>query len=121
MQVRWTTAAAADLENIADYLFEKTPENAPRLIREICGVVSSLRAYPNRGRAGKKSGTRELVLPALPYIVVYKAGSEVLHIARILHGARTGHDELTACGVDINRYDDPRGTRLRAASFSERA
>ncbi len=32
MQVRWTTAAANDLENIADYLFEKTPENAARLI-----------------------------------------------------------------------------------------
>jgi plasmid stabilization system protein ParE len=26
MQVRWTTAAASDLENIADYLFEKTPK-----------------------------------------------------------------------------------------------
>ena len=42
MQVRWTTAAANDLENIADYLFEKTPENAPRLIREICGAVLAL-------------------------------------------------------------------------------
>jgi plasmid stabilization system protein ParE len=32
MQVRWTTAAAAsDLENIADYLFEKTAEHAARL------------------------------------------------------------------------------------------
>ena len=88
MQVRWTTAAASDLENIADYLFEKTPENAPRLIREICGAASGLRIYPNRGRPGKKSGTRELVLPALPYIVVYKVGSDVLHIARILHGAQ---------------------------------
>jgi hypothetical protein len=28
MQVRWTSAAAEDLENIANYLFEKTPENA---------------------------------------------------------------------------------------------
>jgi len=88
MQVRWTTAAASDLENIANYLFEKTPENAARLIREICDAVFALRIYPNRGRPGKKSGTRELVLPALPYIVVYKAGSDVLHIARILHGAQ---------------------------------
>ena len=88
MQVRWTTAAASDLENIADYLFEKTPENAARLIREICDAVLALRIYPNRGRAGKKSGTRELVLPALSYIVVYKVESDVLHIARILHGAR---------------------------------
>ena len=88
MQVRWTTAAASDLENIADYLFEKTPENAARLIREICDAVSALRIYPNRGRPGKKSGTRELVLPALPYIVVYKVAGDVLHIARILHGAQ---------------------------------
>jgi addiction module RelE/StbE family toxin len=88
MQVRWTTAAASDLENIADYLFEKTPENAARLIREICDAVFALRIYPNRGRPGKKSGTRELVLPALPYIVVYKVGSDVLHVARILHGAQ---------------------------------
>jgi addiction module RelE/StbE family toxin len=79
MQVRWTTAAASDLENIADYLFEKTPGNAARLIREIYEAVFALRIYPNRGRPGKKSGTRELVLPALPYIVVYKVGSGVLH------------------------------------------
>src|SRR5260370_14224038 len=88
MQVRWTTAAASDLENIADYLFEKTPENAARLIREICEAVFALRIYPNRGRPGKKSGTRDLVLPALPYIVVYKLTVDVLHIARILHGAQ---------------------------------
>jgi len=88
MQVRWTTAAASDLESIAEYLFKKTPEHAARLIREICDAVFALRIYPNRGRPGKKSGTRELVLPALPYIVVYKVASDVLHIARILHGAQ---------------------------------
>ncbi len=88
MQVRWTTAAASDLESIAEYLFEKTPEHAARLIREICDAVFALRIYPNRGRPGKKSGTRELVLAALPYIVVYKVASDVLHIARILHGAQ---------------------------------
>jgi len=45
MQVRWTTAAASDLESIAGYLFEKTPENAARLIREICDAVFALRIY----------------------------------------------------------------------------
>jgi plasmid stabilization system protein ParE len=45
MQVRWTSVAADDLENIANYLFEKTPENAPRLIREICDALSSLKNF----------------------------------------------------------------------------
>ena len=88
MQVCWTTAAASDLEKIADYLFERTPQNAARLIREICDAAFALRIYPNRGRPGKKSGTRELVLSSLPYVVVYKIAGEVLYIARILHGAQ---------------------------------
>jgi ParE toxin of type II toxin-antitoxin system, parDE len=66
MQLRWTSAAADDLENIANYLFERTPENAARLIREICDAPSALKSFPNRGRAGKKEGTRELVMPSLP-------------------------------------------------------
>jgi plasmid stabilization system protein ParE len=44
MQLRWTSAAADDLENIANYLFERTPENAARLIREICDASSALKS-----------------------------------------------------------------------------
>jgi toxin ParE1/3/4 len=88
MQVLWTKAAASDLENISDYLFKETPEHAPRLIREIYQMAGSLEEFPNRGRYGRKSETRELVLPSLPYIVVYQVAGEVLYIVRILHGAQ---------------------------------
>jgi predicted transcriptional regulator len=53
MQVRWSPAAADDLENIANYLFEKTPENAASLIREIYRTPAGLKDFPNRGRVGK--------------------------------------------------------------------
>jgi plasmid stabilization system protein ParE len=46
MRVRWTSAAADDLENIANYLFEKTPENAARLIREIYAAPITLKDFP---------------------------------------------------------------------------
>jgi len=88
MEVRWTPAAADDLENIANYLFEKTPENAPRLIREIYRAPSSLKNFPNRGREGKKKGTRELVMPSLPYVFVYQVKSNAMFIVRILHGSQ---------------------------------
>ena len=77
-----------DLERIADYLFEKTPENAAQLIRRIYDAPSALKIFPNRGRQGKKQGTRELVIPSLPYIVVYQITAEVIYIVRILHGAQ---------------------------------
>jgi len=88
MRVRWTLAAADDLVDIANYLFEKTPENAARLIREIYGAPSSLKSFPNRGRAGKKPGTRELVMPSLPYVIVYQVRGETVNIVRILHGSQ---------------------------------
>src|SRR5580704_9554565 len=62
MLLRWTTAAADDLESIAQYLFEKSPQNAAQLIRKIYETPSALQNYPNLGRPGKKEGTRELVI-----------------------------------------------------------
>jgi toxin ParE1/3/4 len=88
MQLRWTDAAADDLEHIADYLFEKSPENAEKLIRKIFDAPSLLKTFPNRGRSGKMQGPRELVLPSLPYVVVYQVTGDVLYVVRILHGAQ---------------------------------
>jgi toxin ParE1/3/4 len=88
MQLRWTSTAAEDLENIANYLFEKTPENAPRLIREMYNAPRTLKNFPNLGRIGKKEGTRELVLPSLPYIIVYLVRGDTVHIVRVLHSSQ---------------------------------
>ena len=43
---------------------------------------------PNRGRMGRIPGTRELMVTGLPYIIVYEAGKEAVHILHIVHGAR---------------------------------
>ena len=88
MLLRWTMAAAADLESIGEYLFEKSPQNAAQLIRKIYETPSALRNYPNLGRPGKKEGTRELVIAPLPYIVVYQTTDDAIYILRILHGAQ---------------------------------
>jgi toxin ParE1/3/4 len=88
MRLRWTEEAAADLEHITDYLFENAPRRAAELVREIYNAPSALLTFPYRGRPGKKEGTREFVLPRLPYILVYQITGEVIYIARILHGAQ---------------------------------
>ena len=88
MELRWTEEAANDLEHIADYLFENAPERAAGLILEIYKAPAALLKFPLRGRPGRKEGTRELVLSPLPYIIVYRIAGELIHIARILHGAQ---------------------------------
>ena len=88
MELRWTEEAAADLEHITDYLFQNAPERAAELVRGIYNAPAALLTFPCRGRAGRKEGTRELVLSSLPYIVVYQITGEVIHVVRILHGAQ---------------------------------
>jgi toxin ParE1/3/4 len=88
MEIRWTDAATTDLERIADYLFEQTPEHAARVIRAIYNAPATLRQFPGMGRPGRVGGTRELVLTALPYLVVYVHSGDTIHLARILHAAQ---------------------------------
>jgi addiction module RelE/StbE family toxin len=88
MELRWSQEAADDLERITNYLFENAPGRAEGMVRTIYNSPSGLLKFPYRGRPGRKKGTRELVLPGLPYIVVSRVTEDVVHIARILHGAQ---------------------------------
>ncbi len=88
MALRWTQEAAADLEHIADYLLQHTPEHAARLVRALYDAPATLLTFPTRGRLGKKEGTRELVMSPLPYILVYAVRGDAVYVVRILHGAQ---------------------------------
>lgn len=88
MRLVWTNAAVADLEQISDYLLEKRPELATQIIQSIFRSISGLKLFPDRGRPGRKAGTRELVLTRLPYLAVYELQGEDVRVLRVLHGAR---------------------------------
>jgi addiction module RelE/StbE family toxin len=88
MQLRWTEEAATDLERIADYLLLHAPDRASELIGRVYNAPAALLTFPNRGRPGKRAGTRELVLAPLPYVVVYTVRDDVVCVVRILHGAQ---------------------------------
>ena len=88
MQLCWTQEAATDLEHIADYLFEHAPDRAEKLVRMVYDAPSTLLTFPQRGRPGRREGTRELVLSPMPYLLVYVVRDEMIVIVRILHGAQ---------------------------------
>jgi addiction module RelE/StbE family toxin len=88
MRVRWTTDAADDLERISDNISEDRPEAARRIALHIVRTVDALDTFPNRGRAGRVDGTRELVLAPLPFIAVYEVHEHEVHVLRLLHGAQ---------------------------------
>jgi len=88
MRIRWTPAAAEDLESISDYLRRNFPSFAQSTIQEIYRTIVSLKTMPNRGRIGLEDGTRELVIPKLPYLAVYRVKGEAIEVLHIYHGAQ---------------------------------
>jgi len=92
MRVRWTEPAESDLLGICDHIARNDAQAAARVGRRLLDAVESLRPLPRRGRPGRIAGTRELVVPRLPYIIVYRpvdVGPEPgIVVLRIIHGAR---------------------------------
>jgi addiction module RelE/StbE family toxin len=85
LPVRWSRAAAADLDSIFAYLAEERPDLAEEFVQELLLAADSLEAFPYRGRPGRVPGTRELVALS-PYIVVYEVTRGGVLILRLWHG-----------------------------------
>ncbi len=88
MQIRWSPAAAEDLFRIVEYIRQENPSAAQRIAKTIYESAGSLNSFPYRGRTGRVEGTRELPLPSLPFVVVYRVVRDVVEIANVIHGAQ---------------------------------
>lgn len=86
--IRWTPAAAADLEHINNYLKERHPRYRQSTIRKLYASIQSLKESPHRGRQGREDGTRELLFPPMPYIAVYRMKEQSVEVLRIYHSAQ---------------------------------
>jgi toxin ParE1/3/4 len=87
-RLRWSAAAANDLEQISEYLHQHPPSFAAPTVQRLYDAARSLKELPFVGRPGRKTGTRELVLAPLPYVLVYSVQDEFVHILRFLHTSR---------------------------------
>jgi addiction module RelE/StbE family toxin len=88
IQVRWTAPAAKDLQEITRYIRRDSPSAARAVAKALFDAANALDLFPLRGREARVAGTRELVVPGLPYIVVYQVTGAAIQILHIYHGAR---------------------------------
>ncbi len=85
MQIRWLVAALEDVENLYNFILE---EAATKQVSRIRKRVEQLAHFPEMGRAGRVDGTRELVISATPFIVVYDLRGDTVNILAVVHGSR---------------------------------
>ena len=88
MIVEWSVPAQRDLIAVADDIAADDPDAALSIIDRIAEAVAKLAEHPRIGRPGRVIGTRELVVPGLPYIVPYRLREDRVQLLRVLHAAR---------------------------------
>jgi toxin ParE1/3/4 len=93
-QVEWSILAQADRDAIFDYIEADSPRAAVTIDDRIREQVETLARFPQRGRAGRIEGTRELVISHTPYIVAYRIAGNFVRILRVLHGSQRWPDDI---------------------------
>lgn len=85
MRLRYTSDALDHLANIRDYLNERNPIVAHRILADIKTAARRLSEFPELGRVGDWPDTRVWVVQRSPYLIVYRIGAD--------------RDEITVLGV----------------------
>ena len=88
MSIRWRYSAVSDLAHIRDYITERNPTAADAIVSRVLHSVEILEAFPKYGRPGQVRGTREVVVPGLPYIVVYIDTDTDVDVIAVFHGSQ---------------------------------
>ena len=102
MSLRWTRKAIEDLEAIHDAAAADRPAAAERVVRALLSCGEDLRRHSRQGRPGRLDGTRELVAPRLPYLLVYSVAASMVDmepevaVLRVIHGAMRWPPEDTS-------------------------
>jgi addiction module RelE/StbE family toxin len=88
-EVTWAESASDDLAEVASYIAKDSEFYAAAIIRELIEAARSLDMFAQRGRVVpeyRDHSIRELLVR--DYRLVYEVGESVVHILRIIHGAR---------------------------------
>jgi toxin ParE1/3/4 len=94
MPIRWTELAIFDLEQAREYIMQTSPEKAIAVIDRIENSLETLQDFPQMGRPGRVSGTRELVILKTPFILPYRIQADYIEILAVIHGARQWDDRF---------------------------
>jgi toxin ParE1/3/4 len=92
MTVRWSPTALRDVEPLHSYVADDSLVAAIATVERIPSAIEALTRHPEVGRAGRVTGTRELI--AFPYVVAYRLKGGAIEILAILHGSRRWPDSF---------------------------
>ncbi len=85
LKLKWTRRALRQLLDAQEYIARENPAAAKHVIERIAAAAGRLLHHPRMGRAGRITGTHELIVNRTPYFIVYVLVNDTVQILRVLH------------------------------------
>jgi addiction module RelE/StbE family toxin len=83
--IRWLPKAQKNLESELQRVAQENDAAAKRIAAIVKSRTETLEQFPESGRPGRVSGTRELVIAEFPYLLPYRVRGGVVEILRFFH------------------------------------
>ncbi|KAF3978513.1 MAG: type II toxin-antitoxin system RelE/ParE family toxin [Methylococcales symbiont of Hymedesmia sp. n. MRB-2018] len=88
LNIRWLNKALINLDDEAQHIATDSLPAAKKMVQKIRITVELLGNNPSLGRPGRITGTRELIIDNLPYIIPYRVHNRNIEILRVFHTSR---------------------------------
>jgi toxin ParE1/3/4 len=88
MQLIFTHRFRDELRHEYRFIREQNKTAAEDVRRRIIHSIKRLATFPQSGRSWRSAGTWELVVPGLPYIVIYEIKAEQVIVLTLFHTSR---------------------------------
>lgn len=88
MKLIFTHRFRDELRREYQFLRERNPPAAERVREKILATIQRLKQFPQSGRSWRLPGTWELVVPGLPYTVIYEIDDSRVVVLTLFHTSR---------------------------------
>lgn len=88
MQIRFTTPALLDLDELRVYLSDRSPQGLDNVVADIENTVFGIPTSLSKGRATPRDDVFEKITPKYKYLIPYTVKDDTLYILRVYHSSR---------------------------------
>ena len=98
VKIVWLELAILDLHQVREFIRLDNPSAAEKTGGQIEANILNLARFPDMGRPGRRPQTRELMIPKLPYRIVYRVRGDTVQILRVYQPSGDGRNRFECPG-----------------------
>jgi plasmid stabilization system protein ParE len=88
MQMRYTATALRELDEIFQYIAERSPAAAKAIVERVEQTVALLADFPEMAQRTNERGVLRMPVGSYPFLVFYTIENDEIVILHVRHGAR---------------------------------